>query len=120
MTGMRQNEVTTLVCLRIALGFARRGTQERNGLEIIRHRIPVSRITIPGFKRHEFAYFLTNKFTGERDAGIKAAVIADLENQVGSIPLRLEFFALSDVHAQRLLDEDMLSCRNGLQTKWNM
>src|SRR6185436_9414691 len=73
MAGVGENEVAALVLLGIALRFAGGRADQWNRLQVVRHRIAVSRVAIPGLECEHFAEFLADEAAGEGDAGIESA-----------------------------------------------
>src|SRR6185503_14408241 len=76
---MREDEITALVCFGISFRTFRAGALADDRLEIVRHRITMRGIAIPGLQRNHLPEFFANKFLRESDARIEATIVADLK-----------------------------------------
>src|SRR5438445_12249687 len=101
MAGVREDEIAALVGLGIAFRSQGLRARDRNWLQVVRHRVAVSRIAIPRLESDQLADLLPNEATGKGHPGIEAAVVADLEDELGLAQLFAQRFALLHIHAER-------------------
>src|SRR5262245_28174402 len=82
VTSMCQHEVTALVRLGVSLRPACLTAGLDDGLEVIRHRVTVGGVIVPGFEPHPLTEFVSDKVPCEPDAGVETSIVADLKDQL--------------------------------------
>ena len=47
-------------------------TPDQDGLKVVRHRVPIRRVAVPGFEREELSDLFLDELVGEGDAWVEA------------------------------------------------
>ncbi len=106
---MREYEISTSVRFGITCWSACLLALIHQRLKIIRHRVAIDRIIVPGLETQTLAQFFTDELTGIGDARIVPSIVADLKHESRARDELFELFALLDLSPQRLLDQHMLA-----------
>ena len=85
------------------------GAVHRDRLEVVGHRVAIDRVVVPGLERDPPAHLLADEPSGEVDARVEPAVVADLDDQPARRRPIAQLAARLDGRPQRLLDQDVLS-----------
>src|SRR5437588_10846512 len=78
-------------------------------LQVIRHRVAISRIIIPGLESHPLAELISSKLLSEANAGVETAVVANLKDEPGLSPVAAKLLTLLDARSERFFDEHVLT-----------
>ncbi len=78
---MSQQKIAPLILLRIARRPVSRRAVHDQRLQVVGHRVAIGRVVIPILQPHPLAEFVADESLGEGDAGIEAAIVADLQHE---------------------------------------
>ena len=120
MAAVSEHEVAALVGLGICTRLAGLLACHRDRLQIIGHCVAIGRIVVPGLHTHALAHFLLDELARKGDTRVKAAIVADLQDQARILQALSKLLALLHVDAQRFLDQQVLSSRDRLESQRHM